>query len=200
MVCLIKNIQKEKTKIGETLKFTIGGAPISFSSALRRIMVSSVPTYAIENVYFYENSSSMYDEILAHRLALIPITGKPVISDEVVRFSIMKEGPCTVYSADLESESDSMVAFDNIPIVKLKEGQKLELECEALVGVGKNHAKWQPCNASYKLIKDNEVEFSVESHGQMDSEDILISAIEVLKNKAEKFLYELESYEINKAE
>ena len=198
VVSLINNVQKEKTKIGETLRLTLK-APLSFSSALRRIMISEVPTYAIENVYIYENTSSMYDELLAHRLGLIPIKGKPVSSDEVIIFSLIKEGPCVVYSGDLESE-EGEVAFNNIPIVKLKEGQKLELECEALVGVGKIHAKWQPCNAVYKQVGKDEVEFLIESHGNMDSEDILISSIEILRNKTEMFLSELEGYEISDME
>ncbi|AEH06976.1 DNA-directed RNA polymerase subunit D [Methanothermococcus okinawensis] len=195
---MINNIQKEKTRIGERLKFNLK-APLSFSSALRRIMISETPTYAIENVYFYENTSSMYDELIAHRLGLIPIKGKPVSNDEVIIFALIKEGPCVVYSGDLESETGEVV-FKHIPIVKLKEGQKLELECEALVGTGKTHAKWQPCNAVYKLLNNDEVEFLVESYGNMDSEDLLISSVEILKNKAEKFLYELESLEVNDTE
>jgi len=198
VVSLINNVQKEKTKIGETLKLTLK-APISFSSALRRTMISEVPTYAIENVYIYENSSSMYDELLAHRLGLIPIKGKPVSSDEIIVFSLVKEGPCVVYSGDLESEAGE-VAFKNIPIVKLNDGQKLELECEALVGIGKTHAKWQPCNAVYKQLDKDEVEFLIESYENMDSEDIFISSIEILKNKAEMFLSELEGHEISDME
>ena len=190
---MINNVQKEKTKIGETLRLTLK-APLSFSSALRRIMISEVPTYAIENVYIYENSSSMYDELLAHRLGLIPIKGKPVSSDEVIIFSLIKEGPCVVYSGDLESE-EGEVAFKNIPVVKLKEGQKLEIECEALVGIGKTHAKWQPCNAVYKQVAEDEVEFFVETFGQMEAEEILEEAVKILRNKADSFLQQLEMIE-----
>ena len=130
---LISNIQKEKTRIGDILRFKLKG-PLSFSNALRRIMISEVPTYAIEYVYIYENTSSMYDELLAHRLGLIPIRGKPLSEDEVITFVLNKEGPCTVYSGDLKSETGE-VAFKNIPIVKLKEGQRLKLECEAVCTV-----------------------------------------------------------------
>ena len=195
MIFLIKNIQKEEKRIGEIMKMELK-APLSFSSALRRIMISEVPTYAIENVYFYENTSSMYDEVLAHRLGLIPIKGVPVSGDEVIVLTISKEGPCTVYSSDLKSESGEP-AFENIPIVKLAEDQKLELETEALVGTGKIHAKWQPCNAVYKQISNDEVEFKIESFGNMDAEDIIRSSLEILKNKAEKFLSELEGQELS---
>ena len=190
---MISNIQKEKTRIGDILRFKLKG-PLSFSNALRRIMISEVPTYAIEYVYIYENTSSMYDELLAHRLGLIPIKGKPLSKDEVITFVLNKEGPCTVYSGDLKSETGE-VAFKNIPIVKLKEGQRLKLECEAVVGIGKVHAKWQPCNCTYKQINEDEVEFLVESHGNMEPEEVLISSIEILKGKGEKLLKELETLE-----
>jgi len=190
---LITIKEKKKTRIGEEFIFSLK-APISFSNAIRRIMISEVPTYAIEDVYIYENSSSMDDEILAHRLGLIPIKGKPLLENEVITFTLEKEGPCTVYSSDLKSENGE-VAFKNIPIVKLGKGQKIKIECEAIPGIGKVHAKWQPCNAVYKQIDEDEVEFLVETFGQMEAEEILEEAVKILKNKAESFLQQLELIE-----
>ena len=182
--------EKKKTRIGEEFIFSLK-APISFSNAIRRIMISEVPTYAIEDVYIYENSSSMDDEILAHRLGLIPIKGKPLLENEIITFTLEKEGPCTVYSSDLESENGE-VAFKNIPIIRLGKGQRIKIVCEAVPGIGKVHAKWQPCNAVYKQIADDEVEFFVETFGQMEAEEILEEAVKILKNKAESFLQQLE--------
>jgi len=190
---LITIKEKRKTRIGEEFIFSLK-APISFSNAIRRIMISEVPTFAIEDVYIYENSSSMDDEILAHRLGLIPIKGKPLLENEVITFTLEKEGPCTVYSSDLKSENGE-VAFKNIPIVKLGKGQRIQIECEAIPGIGKVHAKWQPCNAVYKQIADDEVEFFVETFGQMEAEEILEEAVKILKNKAESFLQQLEMIE-----
>jgi DNA-directed RNA polymerase subunit D len=187
---LITIKEKRKTRIGEEFIFSLK-APISFSNAIRRIMISEVPTYAIEDVYIYENSSSMDDEILAHRLGLIPIKGKPLLENEIITFTLEKEGPCTVYSSDLESENGE-VAFKNIPIIRLGKGQRIKIVCEAVPGIGKVHAKWQPCNAVYKQIADDEVEFFVETFGQMEAEEILEEAVKILKNKAESFLQQLE--------
>ncbi|WP_456416905.1 DNA-directed RNA polymerase subunit D [Methanocaldococcus sp.] len=182
--------EKKKTRIGENFIFSLK-APISFSNAIRRIMISEVPTYAIEDVYIYENSSSMDDEILAHRLGLVPIKGKPLLENEVIKFTLEKEGPCVVYSSDLKSDNGE-VAFKNIPIVKLGKGQKIQIECDAVPGIGKIHAKWQPCNAVYKQLSEDEVEFLVETFGQMEAEEILEEAVKILKNKAESFLKQLE--------
>src|SRR3989475_5468068 len=66
----IKLLSKEQ----DTLRFVLSGVKPAFANALRRIMLSEVPVMAIDDVMILENNSVMYDEILAHRLGLIPIT------------------------------------------------------------------------------------------------------------------------------
>jgi len=50
---------------------------VSFVNALRRIMISEIPTVAIEKVYMWNNSSIIHDEVLAHRIGLIPLNADP---------------------------------------------------------------------------------------------------------------------------
>jgi len=61
----------------DTLIFEMIGVDVSFANALRRIMISEVPTMAIEHVYIWNNTSVMHDEVLSHRLGLIPIFHDP---------------------------------------------------------------------------------------------------------------------------
>lgn len=49
----------------------------SFANAFRRLMLSEVPSMAIEKVYMYNNTSIIQDEVLAHRLGLIPLRADP---------------------------------------------------------------------------------------------------------------------------
>jgi len=42
-------------------------------NAFRRILIAEIPTMAIEKVNIYQNTGIMQDEVLAHRLGLIPI-------------------------------------------------------------------------------------------------------------------------------
>ena len=56
------------------LRFIIKGSNDTFVNGLRRTIISEVPTLAIEDIILVENTSPVLDEILAHRLGLIPLT------------------------------------------------------------------------------------------------------------------------------
>ncbi|SCU90376.1 LAMI_0E01794g1_1 [Lachancea mirantina] len=49
----------------------------SIANAFRRIMVSEVPSVAVEYVYFFNNTSVIQDEVLAHRIGLVPLKVDP---------------------------------------------------------------------------------------------------------------------------
>jgi DNA-directed RNA polymerase subunit D len=52
----------------EKIKFIIEGIDSALAGELRRIMMSEVPTLAIEWVDFIKNDSVLWDEIIASRL------------------------------------------------------------------------------------------------------------------------------------
>lgn len=58
------------------LEFDLIGVTPAVANAFRRLMISEVPSMAIEKVYIYNNTSIIQDEILAHRLGLIPLKGE----------------------------------------------------------------------------------------------------------------------------
>ena len=62
-----------KSKTDEELIFDIKGVDPTLVNTLRRIMIAEVPTMAIETVIINQNTSIIPDEVLAHRLGLIPI-------------------------------------------------------------------------------------------------------------------------------
>ncbi|RLI85565.1 MAG: DNA-directed RNA polymerase subunit D [Archaeoglobales archaeon] len=149
------------------VKFILRDVPIVLANSLRRAMKSLVPTMAVDYVVFYMNTSFLYDEIIAHRIGLIPIKtnldrfnmpGECVCGGEgcpncQVSFRLNVEGPKVIYSGDLISEDPEIKpVYDNIPIVELFEGQQLMIEAVARLGIGKEHAKYQPVSSCYYKI------------------------------------------------
>jgi DNA-directed RNA polymerase subunit D len=61
----------EKDKLN--LTFELSESNETFANTLRRIMISQVPTMAIDEINFFANNSALYDEVLAHRIGLIPL-------------------------------------------------------------------------------------------------------------------------------
>jgi len=160
------------SKKGSIWKFVLEGVTPAFANTLRRIMITEVPTLAIEWVDFHDNTSAMFDEIIAHRLGMIPLIfdpkkfnftaececgGKGCPLCQVV-FYLEKTGPCTVHSGDMKSSNKNVKPLSpDFPIVKLLKGQKIKLEAIAILGRGKNHAKWQAANVSYQYLPRLEV-------------------------------------------
>ncbi|MGC9345308.1 MAG: DNA-directed RNA polymerase subunit D [Candidatus Bathyarchaeales archaeon] len=152
------------------MRLLIRGVDTPFVNALRRTVLAEVPCMAIDEVVIIENSSVLQDEIIAHRLGLIPLKTdlngynlpeecpcKSEFGCNLCRVSLTldaeaKEGTRTVYSGELISENPDIVPVsDKIPIVKLVKEQKLKLEAYARLGKGKKHAKWQPVSmCTYK--------------------------------------------------
>ncbi len=152
------------------IKFVLEGSNPQFANTIRRISMGEITVMAVDNVDFTHNDSVLYDEILAHRLAMVPLVFNPKnykvkesVEDTGSLYEVVlvvdKKGPCTVYTKDIKSsDPDVKPLYDNIPIVELAEGQKLKFDATAMLGYGKNHSKWAAAVASYRyypVVKQN---------------------------------------------
>jgi DNA-directed RNA polymerase subunit D len=199
---------KVLSKDQDTLRFVLSGVKPAFANALRRIMVSEVPVMAIDDVMILENNSVMYDEILAHRLGLIPITTdlesynlpeectcKSELGCSKCRASLSLEIEASdpvevVYSSHLKPENPEIrPVSDKIPIVKLATGQRVKLEAFARLGKGRTHAKWQPVSAATYSYdeKAGNFTFLVESTGALSPEKVVLEAARIIGAKSADF-------------
>lgn len=155
-----------------SLRLLIEGTNSAFMNTLRRIMLSEVPSMAIDDVVIIENSSTIQDEFLAHRIGLIPLRTdldtynlpedcrcKSEFGCNLCRVSLALEVEAedhrtTVYSGDFKSDNPAIIPVSSkVPIAKLAPEQKIRLEAYARLGKGKDHARWQPVSAcAYKFI------------------------------------------------
>jgi DNA-directed RNA polymerase subunit D len=201
----------EKTDM--TLKVELTNIPLSYANALRRFSISEVPCMAIDEVVILENSSVMYDELVSHRLGLIPLRtdlSRFVLPEDCDCNSSLgcsqcrvllvldvesKDGTMTIYSKDMVSEDDYVVpTHPEIPIVKLSNGQRLKLEAYAKLGKGIEHAKWQPvCKSILKEADDDPDSFilHLESVGSLTAEEIFLKSIELIRSDVQNFENEL---------
>ena len=127
-------------------RFLVRGLTPAIANGIRRAMIADVPTLSIDTVRFVENSSVMFDEMIALRLGLVPLTTELDDFEEgdEVTLALDVEGPATAYSGDMVSSVEYVQPADeNIPIIDLKEGQHLEFEADAVLDSGKSHAKHQ---------------------------------------------------------
>ena len=206
-------LQKEEERI--VIKFS--NVPRQYINAIRRLSISEVPTLAMDDVVILENSSVMHDEAIAHRLGLIPLR------TDLDRFVVPHDCDCkstlgcskcrvllvldseanektkVVNSGELLSEDELVKPVSkDIPIVVLAPSQKLKFEAYARLGVGKDHAKWQPTSAA--IVKDgkdeNESVLTIETNGALTAEEVVMAAIEKINLKIRSFNYTIQSLEI----
>ena len=159
----IKLLNKQENKLNILIK----GTDSTFINTLRRIMTAEVPTLAIKSVNFTKNTSALYDEIIAHRLGMLPLITDLKTFDLPekcscknegcakcqITLTLKAEGPITVYSSDLKFQDPKVKSvFDKMPIIKLLKGQELEFEAIATLGKAEDHAKYSPALVYYRGV------------------------------------------------
>ena len=150
--------------------FILKNSSPAIANALRRTMLNDIPKMAIDKVEFhlgpimmddkeYESVTPLFDEIVAHRLGMIPVPtdhklftfqDKCVCGGEgcpgcTIMYSLNKIGPCTLLSGDMMPLGDPSLAVKDqfIPIVELTDGQAVLIYATAVMGRASNHVKWQ---------------------------------------------------------
>jgi DNA-directed RNA polymerase subunit D len=149
------------------LKFAVEGVKPSLVNSLRRVLISDVPVLAIDRVIILDNTTVMYDEVLAHRLSMIPLKTNlsklPKIEEceeELVDPSLCQvryqlsvkasDQVVSVYAKDLiPDDPDFAPLYPDTLILRMSKGQVLSIEAYAKLGRARDHAKWQACLASY---------------------------------------------------
>ena len=147
--------------------FVMSGISPEYANTLRRLMMTEVPVMAIEDVEIRKNNSILYDEMLTLRLGLVPLTTDLkgyTLPEEcsckgagcnscTVTLTLKEKGPGTVYASDLKSKDPAVKpVYPKMPLMKLLEGQEVELEATAMLGKGKTHSKW---NTGLVFFKGN---------------------------------------------
>jgi DNA-directed RNA polymerase subunit D len=197
-------IEQNERKIVVKLK----NVPLQYANALRRICLTGVPIFAIDDVVIIENSSVLPDEGIAHRLAMTPIKTDLTRFVEPSNCDCHSEVGCsrcrvmlmidagsadttrTVTSAELTSEDEIIKPVsDKIPIIELAPNQKLKLEAYARLGRGTEHAKWNSATVAVLTETANPEEhiLTIETTGALTPAQIVLDGIEELAKRLDIF-------------
>ncbi|CAI5494311.1 unnamed protein product [Closterium sp. Naga37s-1] len=85
---------------GHDLVFDLVGIDAALANAFRRILIAEVPTMAIEKVLMANNTSLVQDEVLSHRLGLVPIAVDPRLFDFPSEDGMASESNTIVFKLD----------------------------------------------------------------------------------------------------
>ena len=172
----------------EKIRILLKDTDRAFVNSIRRTLMSDTPKMAIETVSFikktveedgevWETDGPLPDEVIAQRLAMIPIPTNHeqyYFQDECPNCADMVEEDrgcalCTmlyycqkkgskegvwVTAGDLnflgEEEGFIPEKYQSIPITKLFQGQIIEFSATGIMGRGRDHVKWSPvCSVNF---------------------------------------------------
>ncbi|MCE4620292.1 MAG: DNA-directed RNA polymerase subunit D [Desulfurococcales archaeon] len=154
-------------KDDSSIELIVEGYPYVFTNAIRRLTLSDVPTLAIDYIYVYDNSSSVFDEILAHRLGLLVLDSTYALekmkSPEECKNADEEDESCYtkiildvgidenasegryVNAGELSvDEKVTRIVYPETPLLYLIPGQRVHAVAYARLGRGREHAKWSP--------------------------------------------------------
>ena len=173
--------------VPDTISFDVNDFSSSFVNALRRNIITDVQTisfntedYVNSDLKVIENTSSLHNEFILHRMGLIPINFKNIdeYNPDNYKFILKKsnntQNTIDVTTKDIEviniltNEKENTDDFfpkneitnDYILIIKLKpnpsgDGQKIHIEGKSSKGSGKQHIRFSPVSNVVFVNKKN---------------------------------------------
>jgi DNA-directed RNA polymerase II subunit RPB3 len=168
---------------GEIVSFDLNNESnninISFANALRRIIISNIETYSIDDnsVNFFNNTSILNNEFLKHRLTLIPIISNLDIDYDNIIISCKKKNEnenmesiyvsnfvCTNIIKNEVIDNSIIFKYPSILFGKLKNNQEIAFEAKLVKNNSeKGGAPFTPvstCIYTFKIFCNFSTDFS----------------------------------------
>lgn len=150
------------------------------ANMLCRAVMSEIETYAIHIALFDVNESPRIDEIIAHRLGMLPIdqTKYQHISDEH-QYHVDFTGPgwlTTEHIPDIPFVN--LMGSEPIAIIYLQTGDHVVFDVKVRKGKGLTHSKWSPVSSARINATNDGFVLKFKNIGMMPSDEIVRAGIE----------------------
>ncbi|KAK3021552.1 hypothetical protein RJ639_046500, partial [Escallonia herrerae] len=156
------NFKVEVMRLNEDdMEFDMIGIDPSIANAFRRILIAELPTMAIEKVLIANNTSVIQDEVLAHRLGLIPIKVDPRLFDYMSENDVPNEKNTIVFKLHVRCERGDarLTEKRRLTVVVLIFNWlvtewyfKMAMACYAVTS---DELKWLPNGSEFPLAPEN---------------------------------------------
>ncbi|MDC0366976.1 hypothetical protein OAM67_00965 [bacterium] len=174
----------------------------AFANSLRRIMMTEIQTWAIDKVLVRKNNTNMQDELLAHRIGLVPVLVPQTFTRKKVKFRAhvrcgSKLPFVDLKNADFQTETvGATLGQGKIGLCRLAPNQEIDIQAIAKKGCGMQNAKWSPVTcATFDEASDYEttraIHVCIETVDSCKAINILRAACQNLVSKTETYLSEL---------
>ncbi|KEG15249.1 DNA-directed RNA polymerase II subunit 3 [Trypanosoma grayi] len=164
----VLDCRKHEHSAGETLEFQVAEVDNSFANGLRRVLLAEVPVLGIESVTIIQNTSVLPDEMIAHRLGLVPLYSMKARRMQFARDCLCGGGGCAdcqitgelnlrcpadqhslqvfVDALKIDDEEVYPVSSEERGVWLLTLGRSQELNLRVVIrkNIGKAHAKFMP--------------------------------------------------------
>lgn len=167
-------------------EFIING-DTALCNAIRRTIINGIPSTVIDTVCIRENDSSLSDEMIAHRLGLIPLrkTEAETCGSEF-KISLDQTGPKRIYSRDIVFPPGIEAVSPDIIILILGKDERIDLigYTEEGTDIDQKHSKFSvSCGTTYQKLSDNKFRFCCETTGSISAKDAVIKAIQIIREE-----------------
>ncbi|XP_060189048.1 uncharacterized protein LOC132617996 [Lycium barbarum] len=169
------NFKVEVVRLDEDeLEFDMIGIDPSLANAFRRILIAEVPTIAIEKVLIANNTSIIQDEVLAHRLGLIPIKVDPRLFEYMSENDVPNEKNTVVFKLHARCKKGSeRLRVLSSELKWLPNGSELILATESQAS---NSSAKPKTYTSFSCSQDTRPEFSNDPIAPKDA-DIIVAKL-----------------------
>jgi len=159
----IENVKN--TNNGFEFSCELRNVPVTFVNAIRRTVLSGIPTVVVRDITILENTTQLPHEMLKHRMEMLPINVLPddstTIRDAKIELRILQNDKDRIVTTDdfvVEHDRENIIMKDrdlNTPIifVKLRPGEKIHIR--ASLAIETDNVS-QVCNATTGWKVDKE--------------------------------------------
>ncbi|RNF25977.1 putative DNA-directed RNA polymerase II subunit 3 [Trypanosoma conorhini] len=189
----ILDCKKHEHSAGETLEFQLAEVDNSFANGLRRVMLAEVPVLGVESVTIIQNTSVLPDEMIAHRIGLVPLYSMKARRMEYARDCLCGGsgcGECQItgeLKVSCPSDAHSLQVFMDalkiddeevypvsseergVWLLTLGRSQELNLRVVIRKNIAKTHAKFMPV-ATVAMRYASDIVLNPDGFAKLDAE------------------------------